>query len=173
VKPVLALAAAGLGALWVRGVLSWVLPASACPDLGLVFVIGLGLHAPGAAGLVLAAGLGYVADVLAGSLLGQHALLFAVAFGLTRIAGARLALGRGLATWAWVAALTAAHGAGVVLLTRFFTAAHGWPEPGRLALQMAVNALVAFPLLAGVAAVVHAFEPDRRAVELAPRRREA
>jgi len=172
-KPALALAAAGLLALWVRGVLASVLPPAVCPDLGLVFVIALGLHAPGAAGLLLAAGLGYVADALAGSLLGQHGLLFAVAFVMTRVAGARLDLHRGTPAVCWVGVLTAAHGLGLVLLTRFFTAATGWPGAELLALQAGVNALVALPALRAVSRVAHGFDGDRRAVELSPRHREA
>ena len=68
------------------------LPAPWCPDLGLVVVVGLGLWLQGASGLGAAAVLGYVADLLSGSLLGQHALLRTLAYGMTRIAHAKLNL---------------------------------------------------------------------------------
>jgi len=172
-KAALALLGVGVVALMVRGVLASVLPPGLRPDFGLVVVVALGLQRPGPAGLLLAALLGCVADVLTGALLGQHAMLFALAFVVTRLAGAQLDLRRPLPTAFLVAALSAAHGLATVGLSRVFAGAASWPTPGRLLGQAATDALVA-PLLLPLLAVLVAqlSDDDRRAVELAPRRRE-
>lgn len=176
-KPVLALFAVGIAALILRGVLSGVLPPGLRPDLGLAVVVGLGLHLPGAAGLLLAVALGGVADVLTGALLGQHALLFALTFAVTGLAGAQLDLRRGLPTLFLVAALSIAHGLGTAALSRLFggLAVHvAWPSLDRLLGQAAIDALLApllLPLLGRLAQRLS--DDDRRAVQLAPRRREA
>ena len=52
-----------------------------CPDLALVMVLCIGMQWEGfASGSLLAALLGFAADLLAGSLFGQHALLFLLVF---------------------------------------------------------------------------------------------
>lgn len=173
-KPALAFFALGLSALILRGVISAVLPPALRPDLGLVVVVALGLHLPGAAGIVLAALLGYATDVLTGSLLGHHALVFVVAFALTRLAGAQLDLRRGLPVLFLVAALSASCGLLTVALARLFTGEAAWPALGRLLGQAGLDAVVApllLPLFAAVA--LRLSEDDRRAVHLGPRRREA
>lgn len=55
------------------------------PDLGLLMAFGIGLSFGYAEGLWLAAALGYAADALGGSLLGQWALVYMVMFQATRI----------------------------------------------------------------------------------------
>jgi rod shape-determining protein MreD len=171
-KPALALLVAGVAALVVRGALAGVLPPGLRPDLGLVVVVALGLQRPGATGLLLAAGLGCFADVLSGALFGLHALLFVVAFGVTRIAGSQLDLRRSLPTAFLVAALSAAHGLLAVALSRLFADGLAWPAPVRLLGQAGVDALAAAVLLPLLAALVQQLsDDDRRAVELAPRRR--
>jgi len=174
VRTVAALALLGAAALVMGGVLSGVLPVGWCPDLALVVVVGLGLRRPGPSGLLLAAGLGCLADVLTGALLGQHALLFSLAFVVTRLAGFQLDLSRPLPVGFLVAGVSIVHGIGSVALSRFFAGAATWPSPGRLAGQAAVDALVAPLVLPLLTLVVQALgEDDRRAVPLAPRRREA
>lgn len=168
------LALVGVAALILRGVLSGVLPPALRPDLGLVVVVGLGLKRPGPSGLLIAAGLGCLADVLTGALLGQHALLFALAFAITRLAGFQLDLRRPAPVFFLVAAISAVHGLGSVALSRFFAGAAAWPSPGRLLGQAALDAAVATLALPLLGALVGALsEDERRAVQLAPRRREA
>jgi len=66
----------GIAAPVFQGVLNTFVPARFAPDLGFLVVIALGLHwRSTAGGLVLAATLGFAADLLSGSLLGQQALL--------------------------------------------------------------------------------------------------
>ncbi len=171
-KPALAILLFGGVALVLRGVLAALLPAGLCPDLGLLVVIGLGLQLPGATGLLLAALLGYAADVLAGSLLGQHALLFVLFFAATRVVGAQLDLQRGAPLVILTAAITAVHGIGLVSLSRFFADAASWPTAGQLGTQALVNAVVAPFVAAAIAAIAARLsDEERRAVELAPRQR--
>lgn len=173
-KPALSFFALGLFALILRGALSAVLPPALRPDLALVVVVGLGLHLPGATGLLLAALLGYTTDVLTGALLGHHAVVFVAAFVVTRLAGAQLDLRRGLPTIVLVAALSATCGLLTVGLARLFTGAAPWPELARLIGQAGLDAVFAPLLLPLMAAIAQRFsEDDRRAVQLAPRRREA
>jgi rod shape-determining protein MreD len=173
-KPALALAAVGIAALVLRGALSGAIPPSLTPDVALVVVVGLGLRQPGATGLLLAAGLGCTADVLTGALLGHHALLYALAFAVTRVAGAQLDLRRVAPVAFLVAALSMAYGLGSVALSRLFADGVAWPAVGRLLGQAVLDGAVApliLPLLSRLAAVLD--DDDRRAVPLAPRRREA
>lgn len=157
-----------------RGALATVLPPGVRPDLGLLAVVGLGLHLPGAAGLLAAAGLGVLTDVLTGALLGHHAFLFVLAFAVTRLAGAQLDLRRGLPVVVLVAAVSAANGLLGAGISRLFAAEAPWPELGRWVGQAGVDALVSPLVLPAMVGIVHALsEDDRRAVELAPRRREA
>ena len=86
----------------------------------------------------------------------------------------QLDLRRRLPTLVLVAALSAANGITTVALSRLFAAAASWPAPGRLLGQAALDAIFSPLVLPLMAAVVRALsEDDRRAVELAPRRREA
>ena len=173
-KPAFALALAGITALILRGALAGAIPQGFHPDLVLVVVVALGLLQPGATGLLIAAGLGCMADVLTGALLGQHALLFVVAFAITRLAGAQLDLRRAAPTAFLVAALSVAYGLGSVALSRLFADGVAWPAAGRLVSQAAIDGLVAPLVLPFLSRVVQALtDDDRRAVPLAPRRREA
>jgi len=173
-RPALALAAVGLAALLLRGALAGAIPPGLHPDLPLVVVVGLGLRRPGATGLLIAAGLGCVADVLTGALLGHHAMLYVAAFAVTRLAGSQLDLRRPAPTAFLVAALSVAYGVGSVALSRLFADGVAWPATGRLLGQAAVDGVIApiaLPLLSRLVAALD--EDDRRAVPLAPRRREA
>jgi rod shape-determining protein MreD len=173
-KPALALAMAGIAALILRGALAGAVPQGLHPDLVLVVVVALGLLRPGASGLLIAAGLGSMADVLTGALLGQHALLFVVAFAITRLAGAQLDLRRTVPTAFLVGALSVAYGLGSVALSRLFADGVAWPAAGRLFGQAAIDGIVAPLVLPFLSKLVQALtDDDRRAVPLAPRRREA
>jgi len=173
-KAALGLATAGLAALVLRGALAGSLPPSLQPDLVLLVVVVLGLQLPGAVGLLVAAGLGCVADVLTGALLGQHALLFLLGFAVTRLAGTHLDLRRALPGAILVAGLSLVLGVGSAALSRLFAGGVAWPAAGRLFAQAAVDGLVAPLLLPLLSRLVQALRgDDRRAVLLAPRRREA
>jgi rod shape-determining protein MreD len=121
VKRVLTLLGVGLAALVAQGVLGTVLPPPWCPDLALMVLIGIGLRWRGiAAGLVLAALLGYATDLLSGSLFGQHALLDLFAFSATVIATRQLNL-RGSWPLAFFAVgMTLAYGFAMLAVTGFF-----------------------------------------------------
>jgi len=163
-----------MAALVLRGALAGALPPSLQPDLVLVVVVALGLQLPGAIGLLVAAGLGCVADVLTGALLGQHALLFMVAFLITRLAGSQLDLRRAMPGAFLVAGLSLSLGLGSAALSRLFAGGVAWPVAGRLFAQAAADGVVAPLLLPLLSRLVQALRgEDRRAVLLAPRRREA
>jgi len=173
-RAVLGLAAAGLFALVLRGALAGVLPPRLQPDLVLIVVVALGLELPGAVGLLVAAGLGCLADVLTGALLGQHALLFMMASAVTRLAGAQLDLRRAMTGAFLVAGLSLSLGVGSAALSGLFAGGVVWPAAGRLLAQAGVDGLVAPLLLPALSRLVQALRgEDRRAVLLAPRRREA
>jgi rod shape-determining protein MreD len=109
VKQALRLVGLGGAALILQGVLATVLPPRACPDLLFLVVVATGLCAPIASGLLVAAALGYATDLLSSSLLGEHALLFAVAFGATRRGNRKLNLRGDLPRAIFVAFLTVAY----------------------------------------------------------------
>jgi cell shape-determining protein MreD len=137
-------------------------------------VVEVGLQLPVVAGLLLSTALGGVVDVLSGALLGQHAMLFVLAFGATRVAASQLDLRRGLPTLVLVATLSVGQGLLAVALSRLFRGRAPWPGPERLLVQAGLDALLALPVLPLLARLVQALsDDDRRAVKLAPRRRTA
>lgn len=125
-KRAAALLGLGIAAVLVQGVLNGFFPARLTPDLSLLVVVGIGLHWRGAAGgVVIATLLGFAADLMSGSLLGEHALLRLLEFGAARIASRHLNL-RGLVPQAvFVVFLTAANALGIGLLNSFFTSRGG------------------------------------------------
>ncbi len=116
-----ALLGLGVAALVVQGVLATLVSPPWCPNLALLVLIGIGLRWDGiAAGLLLAAILGYATDLLSGSLLGQHALLGLFAFTGTGIAARQLNL-RGSWPLAFFAvAVTFLYGLVMLAITGFF-----------------------------------------------------
>jgi rod shape-determining protein MreD len=146
----LALVAVGILALGIQGGLATLLPRGYCPDLGLLAVLAIGLQWRGmASGMVIAAVLGYSADLLSGSLFGAHALLRILLFCCAYLARRQLNL-RGAAPLAvFVAGMTVIYSLGLLGLTSFFSAGEGlrWSEFGALLPQVVVNALTA-PLVA-------------------------
>ncbi len=124
------LVALGVLAPMLQGALYAFVPARLCPDLGLLLVVALGLvWRSAASGLLLAAVLGYLTDLLSGSLLGLHALLRVLAFGLARATSQQLNLLGPLPQVVFVAGLTAANGFATGALTAFFAAQ---PELGAI-----------------------------------------
>ena len=80
-RQLLAMGALGVLALVIQSALATFVPPPYCPDLGLLVVIAIGLRWRGlTVGLLLAALLGFAADIMSGTLMGQHALLRMVAF---------------------------------------------------------------------------------------------
>jgi len=171
----LALVAVGILALGIQGGLATLLPRGYCPDLGLLAVLAIGLQWRGmASGMVIAAVLGYTADLLSGSLFGAHALLRILLFCCAYLARRQLNL-RGAAPLAvFAAGMTVLYSLGLLGLTSFFGAGEGlpWSAFGALAPQVVVNALTA-PLVArGVDWLWDKLGDDafRGGLELDPRR---
>ena len=122
-----------LGALApvVQGALQVYLPVSMCPQLGVLVVLGLGLAWPNAlGGMLVAALVGFVSDLLSGSLGGQLVLLHLGAYLATRYASAHLDLSGPLSTAIFAAGFTALYGLALVLSTLFFLpeAGLGWGD---------------------------------------------
>lgn len=123
-KRVLAVLLVGIATPMLQGGLNTFVPPRFTPDLGFLVVIALGLHwrsAPG--GLAIAAAIGFSADLLSGSLLGEQALLRMLVFTAARIASRHLNLRGALPQAAFVFALTAVNALGIRLLEAFFTSA--------------------------------------------------
>ena len=101
----------------------WVSPPW-CPDLGLLLVVALALRWPVlTTGLFLVAMLGFAADILSGSLLGQQALLRILAFTGAFVAGQKFNL---KGTWPlviFVFSVTFIYGVTIYLSSLFFGAA--------------------------------------------------
>jgi rod shape-determining protein MreD len=110
----------------IQGVVGRFVPLRLCPDIGLLLVVGLGLcWRSTAGGVALAAALGLVADLLSGSLLGQHTLLRMLAFGAARGGSQQLNLRGARPLAIFVVGLTMANGVGSAALTSFFMAGPG------------------------------------------------
>jgi rod shape-determining protein MreD len=175
VKRTLLILLIGIAAPVLQGALNTFVPARFAPDLGFLVVIGLGLHWRNTgAGLVLAATLGLVADLLSGSLIGQQALLRLLAFGAARFASGHLNLRGAVPQSIFVVGLTAVNAVGVATLNVFFTAGGGFDLVmlRDLLSHALVNALFASPVSRLVEAVATSFGDDegaRRALRLTPR----
>ena len=174
-RPLLLLALGVLTPMF-QGALVSHLPRALVPDLSLLVVLALGLHWRSASGGLLVAGIaGFVADLLSGSLRGQHALLHIATFGAARYASVHVNL-RGVGPQiVFAAALTAMHGVALGALTAFFSpgVGFGWIDARELPVRAAVNG-VAAPLVAALvrAAVSKLGEGEsggRRTLRLEPR----
>lgn len=120
-KRILGMLVAGLLVLALQGALATFLPPALCPDLGLLFVLAVGLCWEGAAsGLVVAALLGYAADLLSGSMLGQHALLRLLVFSTAFLTCRQINLRGALPLVSFAAAVCVAYALGAAVLTAFF-----------------------------------------------------
>jgi rod shape-determining protein MreD len=146
VKQGLALLVAGLLALVFQGALATVVPPPWCPDLGLLVVLCIGLRWRDlAAGLCLAALLGFGADLVSGSLMGQHALLRVLAFVSAFFAGRQLNLKGSLPLVIFSAAVTVGYGVALVAVSTFFVGHASFALGGvtDLVVHGIVNGLVA------------------------------
>lgn len=174
-KRALALAGLALLALIVQASAGRVLAPHWCPDLALLVVVGMGLSLRSAAvGLSLAALVGYLSDLLSGSLLGQHMLLRMVAFAAARIGSRRLNLRGPVPLAIFAAALSIAHGVALWGLVTFFAtgAAPPWPPLWDFLAQGLVNGLLAPFVVAGVRWVCQALgdEEGAKLMRLEPRK---
>jgi len=175
VKRALAILVLAFLALVLQGAAARVVPAALCPDLALLLALALGISQRHTAeGVGLAAGIGWLADLLSGSLLGQHMLLRMLAFGAGRVGSRKLNL-RGPAPLAvFAAALCVADAYGLYALVLFFAGAH--PPAPPLPLEVALQALatgVLAPLVAhGVRRLSQALgdEEGARLMRLEPRK---
>jgi rod shape-determining protein MreD len=127
VKRVTALLVLGALAPMIQGVVGTFFPARYGPDLSLLLVIGLGLYWRSAAGgAALATLFGFIADLLSGSLFGQHALLRVFAFGTARLFSRQLNLRGPLPQVTFVIAFSVANALASALLTLFFASGPGF-----------------------------------------------
>jgi len=177
VKRVLGLLTLAILALAFQGAVASFLPVRFCPDLGFLLVVALGLCWRSAVGGVCVAGaVGFLTDLLSGSLLGQHALLRLAAYAVARFGNRHLNLRGALPQAAFVAVLTGANALALALLTSFFSpgAGIGMVAVRELLPQAVVNALFA-PLVAVFTAHIVARLGDedggQRVLPLSPRGR--
>jgi rod shape-determining protein MreD len=175
VKRTLALLLIGIAAPVLQGAANTFIPARFTPDLGFLIAIALGLHWRSAAGgLALSAALGFVADLLSGSLVGEHALLRMLAFGAARFASRHLNLRGPLPQAIFVFFFTGVNVLGIGLLNTFFTSGGGFDMVALrdLLSHAAINALFAPLVSQAVEVVAIALGDDeggRRLLNLAPR----
>jgi rod shape-determining protein MreD len=121
VKLGISLMALGLLALIMQGAIATFLPPPWSPDLGLLVVLCIGLRWRGlAAGLCLATALGFCADLLSGSLMGQHALLRLLAFSAAFFAGRQLNLKGSLPMVVFAFVVTIGYGFALLAVSTFF-----------------------------------------------------
>jgi rod shape-determining protein MreD len=167
----------GVLAPMLQGALVAHLPRALCPDLSLLIVMALAISWRSTAGGLLVAGIvGFVADLLSSSLLGQHALLHLATFGAAHYASMHVNLKGGLSQMLFAAAWTALYGIGLGALTAFFSPGvpFAWIDAGALLLRALINGAGA-PLVAVVVDVVlnRLGEDDsggRRVLHLEPRK---
>jgi rod shape-determining protein MreD len=119
---VLGLFALGLLAMVVGGAATTFLPPAVCPDLTLLLVIAMALNLGGARTLLASAALGYVADILSGAPLGQHALVLVLVFGAASAANRSLELRSPLAQASIAGVLTVMNGLVLALIASFLGA---------------------------------------------------
>lgn len=115
---------AGVLLMVLQGALALWLPPPLCPDLGLLVVICLGLRWPTlVTGLLLVGLLGFAADLLSGSLMGQHALLRVLTFTGAFVVGRQFNLQGSLPLMFFTGIVSMLYGVGVYLLSSFFMGA--------------------------------------------------
>jgi cell shape-determining protein MreD len=174
VRRALAIVVLGLLAPMVQGALSAFVPTGWFPDAGLLLVMALGLAWPGAiAGALLATWVGFVSDLLSGSLVGQHALLWLCAFGVARVVSSHVNLYGAPPQMVLAAGLTTGAALAMSALTAFFSpdSVPGLAS-GQLLRQIAVNALAGPMVISAVAALIARLDEEsgRRVLRLEPRR---
>lgn len=173
-RPAIAVLLLGLFLIVLQGSLAHVLPPLLLPDLGLLVVLAAAIFLGPAEGLLLAAFLGLMSDVLSASLLGEFACVRILEFVLTRAVAGKLDLRRGLPFTVYTMAALPLDAALVLGLTRLYLGPLPL-APGALlpALERAVPTLVvAAPVARGVRRLIdHLGEArDRREMRLDTRR---
>ena len=156
----------------VQGAVAPFLPRGACPDVGLLLVIALGVSLRStAAGVAVAAWIGFVSDLLSGSLLGHHALLRVLAFGAARITSLHMNLRGPFTQMALGGVLTLLSAFGTVALTAYFASGAATLAPvAELVWHTGVNALIApFAVAAGAKLIAWLEDDGRRVLRLEPR----
>jgi cell shape-determining protein MreD len=145
-KRAIALIGLGLFAPMIQGAVVPYLPRGACPDAGLLLVIAIGLSLRNTGGgVALAALVGFVADLLSGALLGSHAFLWVLAFGVARFTSLHVNLRGPFMQLGLAASLTVGAALGLAGLTAFFGSAdaRSLVAPVELLRQVIANALTA------------------------------
>lgn len=173
-KRLVALAVLGMLGPIIQGAISPFLPRALCPDVGLLLVVSIGLTLRNTlAGVALAAWIGFVSDLLSGSLLGQHAMARVFAYAFARLAGFQMNLHGMFAQVVLTAVTTIACSTLLSGLTAFFTAGAAAPmaSPLELAWHAGVNALAAPFVVGFVAHCVRQLGDDggRRMLPIEPR----
>jgi rod shape-determining protein MreD len=175
-KTGLALLVLGALAPMLQSALGPFLSTSLCPDLGLLLVVAVGLSGRSVAGgLLFSAFVGFVADLLSGALLGQHALLRVLVFAAARGANVHVNLVGLGAKGIFVAVVTLLNGLAMGGITAFFSPGAGFAPIGvrELALSVLVNVLAAPLVTLVVGFVLNRLDDEserRRLVRLEPRR---
>lgn len=128
-----------------QGAVSAVIPPYLCPDFALLIIVGLAFRLPSVQGLWFAAFLGYLADNLSGTLLGEHAILFTAMFLFMRVLNRQTDLSGGFRQCLVVGFLTLLQALGLIWMTYFFREQSLLPMAldGGLWMQVLVNAIVA------------------------------
>jgi rod shape-determining protein MreD len=144
-RSALALAVLALGALVLQGTLAALLPAALAPDLALLVTVVAAVQAPALPALLLAAALGFGADILSGSLLGEQALLRLLAFAATRFVSGQFHLERGLPLASYCLAIGLLDPLGLAALSSAFAGASplGWEALPTLAARALLGAVLA------------------------------
>lgn len=144
------LAGFGVLALVVQGALATLIRPPWCPDLALLVVLSIGFRWRGlSTGLCLAALLGFAADLLSGSLMGQHALIRLFAFLAAFFAGRQLNLNGWLPVVTFGAGISLVYGLALFAVSTFFTGGTelSWRWLLDLAAHSVVNGLIAPTML--------------------------
>jgi cell shape-determining protein MreD len=119
-RPAIAVLFLGLFLIVLQGSLAHVLPPLLLPDLGLLVVLAAAIFLGPAEGLLLAALLGLMSDVLSASLLGEFACVRILELVLTRAVAGKLDLRRGLPFTVYTLAILPLDAALVLGLTRLY-----------------------------------------------------
>jgi cell shape-determining protein MreD len=119
-RPTAILVGLALLAVALQGALAALLPPVLLPDLGLLLAVAAAVAAPAVGALLLAAGLGYGADLLSGTLLGQVALLRILECAATRFVHGQFHLERALPLATFTFALSLLDALGLAALSDLF-----------------------------------------------------
>ncbi len=144
-KTAFTLFALGCGLLIFQGAFSTVIPPRLCPDFALLFIAGLAFRMSSVHGLWFSALLGYLADTLSGTLLGEHAILYTSMFLFMRVLHRQTDLSGGFRQSLAVGFLTLLQALGLIWMVYFFREQSLLPVAldGGLWTQTLVNAAVA------------------------------